>query len=369
MTESIQPAPLPPRPQADVSSGAPSALSAVGVDGMASFDGTDVVLTRPKGHRMKRTVIPVVSVAAVTFTPPAEAVGVFGVAVRTPKGDKAPHGSNLLHFEGDQADAFRVLADAIDDARPQTPVPLGQARDPRPFSALTVTAFTLAVLALLSSWMPLFDILFAVPFAIVGATFLGFAMHATRRNGPRRGRRLTWAALAILLSAALVFTATWFAYGKNLLDDTIESAETEVKASSAEAGLWGDQIHIEIDSFTESAVLDDDLPPGIVFSYTFRNNSTVAVSPVKILDFKAYQDGYELDEASSFEGPVEGCGSSKSISCFIDLSDFYKVQPDSSTKLLKGFQLLNDRDPVTIEVSGGSADTSGRKLIHTFTLQ
>lgn len=294
----------------------------MGVDGMASFDGTNVVFTRPKGHRMKRTVVPVASVAAVAFAPPTAKPGLFGLIVRTPKGDKPPHGSDLLHFGNDQADVFRMLAGAIDDARPQTPMPLGQTRDSRPFSALAITAFTFAVLALLSSWVPLFDILFAVPFAIVGAALFGFAMHATRRNGPRRGRRLVWAALAILLSAALAFTATWFAYGRNFLDDTIESAETEAKASSAEADLWDDQIHIEIGSFTESTVLDDDLPPGIVFSYTFRNNSTVAVSPVKVLDFKAYQDGYELDEADSFEGPVEGCGSSKSTSCLIDLSDF-----------------------------------------------
>lgn len=30
---------------------------------------------------------------------------------------------------------------------------------------------------------------------------------------------------------------------------------------------------------------------------------------------------------------------------------------------------MNDKPPVTIEVSGGSTDTLGQKLIYTFTLQ
>lgn len=134
-----------------------------------------------------------------------------------------------------------------------------------------------------------------------------------------------------------MFAAAWAAYGESFLDDLGESATAE-NTATAEGDLWGDQIHVKINSVTKSTVLDDDLPPGIVVSYTFGNNSTMAVSPVRALDFNAYQDGHELESAYFFSEPVEGCESSKkNTACSIDLSDFYKVQPNSSKKLLEGF--------------------------------
>lgn len=259
-------------------------------------------------------------------------------------------------------------------SRPQMP-----SDNARPFSALAITTFTFAVLALLLSWVPVADLFLALPFAAVSLAFLGFALHATRRNGPRRGRRLAVAAPIVAVVAAIVFAVTWTAYGEAFMDDLGESAANET-AVSAEADkkpktkekpagdIWNDQIHIRVNSVTRNTVLDDGAP-GIVVAYGVGNESPTSISPIWAVDVEAYQNGRKLESANFFKQPVTGCRSAENVPCYIELADAnQEVQPGSSIGILEGFQLVDEESPVTLEFTGGF-DKSGQKFTHTFALQ
>lgn len=62
---------------------------------------------------------------------------------------------------------------------PPPPHPQAPSDNARPFSALAITTFTFAMLALLLSWVPVADFFLVLPFVAVSLTFLGFALHAT----------------------------------------------------------------------------------------------------------------------------------------------------------------------------------------------
>lgn len=116
----LPPTPLPPTPPV---------LSATGIDGTVTFDGANIVFTRTRGDKTKSDTIPLASVAAVAFAPPTTKPGLFGLIVRTTNGDVAfdsdrPDGRRSAGFTTAQADGFRALARAVDEAKPKTPTPM-----------------------------------------------------------------------------------------------------------------------------------------------------------------------------------------------------------------------------------------------------
>lgn len=109
---------------------------------------------------------------------------------------------------------------------PQQPVPQ-QAPAEKHMNALGITAFVLAVIALILSWIPIVNNV-AFAFALAGLIFGCFALHATGKKGRKKGRALVIAAVVISLISGGVVLYTQSMYGK-AVDDASKSLDEASK--------------------------------------------------------------------------------------------------------------------------------------------
>ena len=100
-------------------------------------------------------------------------------------------------------------------------------------SALGITGFVLAILALVLSWIPIVNNM-AFVFAIAGLVFALFALHATGKKGKRKGRALVVAALVISLMSGGVVLYTQSVYGKaaDQVSKSLDDASKQLKHDS-----------------------------------------------------------------------------------------------------------------------------------------
>mgnify|MGYP000189349130 CR=1 FL=1 len=165
-----------------------------------------------------------------------------------------------------------------------------------PFSALAITALVFAIIAALLSWVPIVNNI-AFFIAIIGLVFAGFAMHVTRKAGPRRGKALAVAALVVLLVAGGLVLGTQTLYGK-AIDTMIGSSETtttskpkkskaktEKKAAPAVQDMEGDvdgaNYHVKLDSLTKT-VNDYEGKPTVMLTYEMTNNKSENSNPMDL---------------------------------------------------------------------------------------
>lgn len=103
-------------------------------------------------------------------------------------------------------------------------------------SALGITSFVLGVIALVLSWIPIVNNV-AFAFALAGIVFGCFALHATRKNGKKKGRGLVIAAVIISLISGGVVLYTQSVYGA-----AVDSASKSIDEASKQAQHESDNI-------------------------------------------------------------------------------------------------------------------------------
>lgn len=198
---------------------------------------------------------------------------------------------------------------------------MDHAAQPKPFSALAITALVFAIIATLLSWVPIVNnIAFIV--AIIGLVFAGFAMHATRKSGQRRGKALAVAALVVSLVAGGLVLGTQSIYGK-AVDDAFGSSETTATSKPKKSKAK-----------TENSNMFD-------------------------VNVTAFQNGHQLDTAIYSDQTPEGYDENSSTNA---------LQPGATGTVTLGYVLEDETNPVTVEVSG-TLDMSGQKVTHEFALQ
>lgn len=262
---------------------------------------------------------------------------------------------------------------------PQAPVPpqsgapqAAHTSQQKPFSALAITALVFAIIAALLSWVPIVNNI-AFFIAIIGLVFAGFAMHVTRKAGPRRGKALAVAALVVLLVAGGLVLGTQTLYGK-AIDTMISSSETtttskpkkskaktEKKAAPAVQDMEGDvdgaNYHVKLDSLTKT-VNDYEGKPTVMLTYEMTNNKSENSNPMD-LNVQVFQNGHQLDTAIYSDQAPEGYD--------VD-SESRALQPSATGTITLGYVLEDETSPVTVEASG-TFDMSGQKVTHEFALQ
>lgn len=253
-----------------------------------------------------------------------------------------------------------------------TPPAMDHAAQPKPFSALAITALVFAIIATLLSWVPIVNnIAFIV--AIIGLVFAGFAMHATRKSGQRRGKALAVAALVVSLVAGGLVLGTQSIYGK-AVDDAFGSSETtatskpkkskaktEKKTTPAvqdmEGNVDGSDYHVKLDSLIKT-VNDYEGKPTVMLAYELTNNKTENSNMFDV-NVTAFQNGHQLDTAIYSDQTPEGYDENSSTNA---------LQPGATGTVTLGYVLEDETNPVTVEVSG-TLDMSGQKVTHDFALQ
>lgn len=259
---------------------------------------------------------------------------------------------------------------------PNPPVPPRQQSDaadcaaPRkPFSALAITAFVFAVIAALLSWVPIVNNV-AFLIAVIGLVFAAFAMHATRKAGPRRGKALAVAALVVSLVAGGLVLGTQAMYGKAIdaatgSSETTKSktskAKTEKKTASAVQDMEGDvdgaNYHVKLDSLTKT-VNDYEGKPTVMLTYDLTNSKDENSNMFDV-DVMAFQNGHQLETAIYSDQTPDGYDADSTTRA---------LQPGATGTVTVGYVLEDETSPVTVEASG-TMDTSGQKVTHEFTLQ
>lgn len=255
--------------------------------------------------------------------------------------------------------------------QPQQPA-VQAAPQQKPFSALAITALVFAVIAALLSWVPIVNNI-AFFIAIIGLVFAGFAMHATRKAGPRRGKALAVAALVVSLVAGGLVLGTQTLYGKAIDAATGSSettatskpkrskAKTEKKTTPAVQDMEGDvdgaNYHVRLDSLTKT-VNDYEGKPTVMLAYELTNNKTENSNMFDV-NVTVFQNGHQLDTAIYSDQTPEGYDAGSSMST---------LQPGATGTITLGYVLEDETNPVTVEVTG-TIDASGQKVTHEFTLQ
>lgn len=265
-----------------------------------------------------------------------------------------------------------IPADGDPQGQMPTPPAMDHAAQPKPFSALAITALVFAIIAALLSWVPIVNnIAFIV--AIIGLVFAGFAMHATRKSGQRRGKALAVAALVVSLVAGGLVLGTQSIYGK-AVDDAFGSSETaatskpkkskaktEKKTTPAvqdmEGNVDGSDYHVKLDSLIKT-VNDYEGKPTVMLAYELTNNKTENSNMFDV-NVTAFQNGHQLDTAIYSDQTPEGYDENSSTNA---------LQPGATGTVTLGYVLEDETNPVTVEVSG-TLDMSGQKVTHEFALQ
>ena len=243
---------------------------------------------------------------------------------------------------------------------------MDHAAQPKPFSALAITALVFAIIAALLSWVPIVNNI-AFIIAIIGLVFAGFAMHATRKSGQRRGKALAVAALVVSLVAGGLVLGTQSIYGK-AVDDAFGSSETAAtskpkksKAKTAvqdmEGNVDGSDYHVKLDSLIKT-VNDYEGKPTVMLAYELTNNKTENSNMFDV-NVTAFQNGHQLDTAIYSDQTPEGYDENSSTNA---------LQPGATGTVTLGYVLEDETNPVTVEVSG-TLDMSGQKVTHEFALQ
>ena len=204
----------------------------------------------------------------------------------------------------------------------------------KPTSGMAVAGLVLGIIALVSSFVPLLNLL-SFPFVLLSIIFGAIGVWQTVK-GSKGGKGLAIAGL-VLGILALVVTGVMYASAAvadsaasstaSVAEGAGETVVAEQDEGSAAYGVTIDGCRVTEDYAGEAVA---------VVTYTFTNNSEDATSFVVALHPEVFQNSVELNTA---------VGSNWDSETY--LSD---VKPGSSTTVEIGYQ-LGDMSDITVEVS------------------
>lgn len=204
----------------------------------------------------------------------------------------------------------------------------------KPTSGMAVAGLVLGIIALVSSFVPLLNLL-SFPFVLLSIIFGAIGVWQTVK-GSKDGKGLAIAGL-VLGILALVVTGVMYASAAvadsaasstaSVAEGAGETVVAEQDEGSAAYGVTIDGCRVTEDYAGEAVA---------VVTYTFTNNSEDATSFVVALHPEVFQNSVELNTA---------VGSNWDSETY--LSD---VKPGSSTTVEIGYQ-LGDMSDITVEVS------------------
>lgn len=255
---------------------------------------------------------------------------------------------------------------------PMAPAPMQPAPEPaRRTSVCAIVGTVFGGLGLLLSFIPIINNAAAV-FGAVGVVLGVVALVGTFR-GKRSGKPL--AIVATVLSVlSIIITLSLQASWSNAIDEAFSDASatsaqeasgdasaSESEASEAsEAVMEGEgelkNLRVSIESGVRSAD-DYEGNPTILVTYAWTNLKDENASFMVAADYKAFQNGQQLDSAIYYDAP-EGYEAGAALS---------ELQPGANGTVAIGY-VLKDDSPVTVEVED-FLSTTGKKVTRTFDLQ
>lgn len=215
----------------------------------------------------------------------------------------------------------------------------------KPTSGLAVAALVTGIIALVSSFVPLLNLL-SFPFVVLAIVFGAIGVWQTVK-GTKAGKGLAIAGLVLGVLGLLVTVVMYGgaaasseggdgaqapgASAQQQADGRSETAPAqEAEAQAEEPAAYG----VTIDGCRVAE--DYEGKPAAVVSYTFTNNSDDAVSFAVALNPQVFQNGVQLNTAIGTDWDSEKY-----------LSD---VKPGASTTVEIGYELEDESD-ITVEVT------------------
>lgn len=205
----------------------------------------------------------------------------------------------------------------------------------KPTSGMAVAGLVLGIIALVSSFVPLLNLL-SFPFVLLSIIFGAIGVWQTVK-GSKGGKGLAIAGLVLGL-LALVVTGVMYASAAAVADSAASSTASVAEGASETVAAEQDEGSAAYGVTIDGCRVTEDYAGEAVavVTYTFTNNSEDATSFVVALHPEVFQNGVELNTA---------VGSNWDSETY--LSD---VKPGSSTTVEIGYQ-LGDMSDITVEVS------------------
>lgn len=206
----------------------------------------------------------------------------------------------------------------------------------KPTSGMAVTSLVTGIIALISSFVPLLNLL-SFPFVLLAIIFGAIGVWQTVK-GTKGGKGIAIAGLVLGVLALLV-TVVMYGSAASVADSSASDAGSGTAGASSDV-----QQADQAEAAAEYAVTIDGCrvtedyqgAPVAVVTYTFTNNSDDATSFMVALRPQVFQNGVELNTAIGSDWDSEKY-----------LSD---VKPGSSSTVEIGYA-LEDTSDVTVEVT------------------
>ncbi|MCI8366125.1 MAG: DUF5067 domain-containing protein [Eggerthellaceae bacterium] len=218
----------------------------------------------------------------------------------------------------------------------------------KPTSGLAVASLVTGIIALVSSFVPLLNIL-SFPFVILAIVF-GAVGIVVVRKGAKGGKGLGIAGLALGV-VALIITLVMYGGAAASYDADSSTSGTPAQSQQAPADSGAgastpDASAAQNESepaapyevvIGEAALAEDyQGNSAVVVEYAFTNNSDEAISPMVAVHAKAFQNGVQLESAIG----ADGADANKSMS---------EIKPGASVSYSLAY-VLEDASDVTVEV-------------------
>lgn len=210
----------------------------------------------------------------------------------------------------------------------------------KPTSGLAVAGLVTGIIALVSSFVPLLNLL-SFPFVILAIVFGGIGLWQVSK-GAKGGKGLAVSGLVLGVLALVVTLAMYGTAGGNAADTTAsgvsggagasEQAAEPQAADQSEPAASSYAVTIDGCRVTE----DYEGNPAAVVAYTFTNNSDETTSAAVAVHAQAFQNGTELELAVVTDAEESG----KSMN---------EVKPGSSITYELSYELA-DMSDLTVEV-------------------
>lgn len=229
----------------------------------------------------------------------------------------------------------------------------------KPTSGMAVTGLVLGIIALISSVVPLLNLL-SFPFVLLAIIFGAIGVFQTVK-GTKGGKGIAISGLVLGVLALIVTVAMYggAAASADKPATTTGSSSTTAEQPATAPAEEGDANGAAAEAAQEDTaaadaqqteatyvVTIDEAAMGIdyqgekaaVITYTFTNNSDKACNFMTTIGAKAFQDGVQLEGAIGVDG--------------VDSQDLMKdIKPGKSITVQQAYVLADTKNPVEVEVT------------------
>lgn len=229
----------------------------------------------------------------------------------------------------------------------------------KPTSGMAVTGLVLGIIALISSVVPLLNLL-SFPFVLLAIIFGAIGVFQTVK-GTKGGKGIAISGLVLGVLALIVTVAMYggAAASADKPATTTGSSSTTAEQSATAPAEEGDANGAAAEAAQEDTaaadaqqteatymVTIDEAAMGTdyqgekaaVITYTFTNNSDKACNFMTTIGAKAFQDGVQLEGAIGVDG--------------VDSQDLMKdIKPGKSITVQEAYVLADTKNPVEVEVT------------------